>query len=358
MTSVLDLIEPINWQAFKDVPGRGNWLEMLQKQAKIPLEQADLAVITLLDSPKSALTFRQKLYSHKKGSANQRIIDLGEWPAKHREKLSELCAALLTKGIVPLVLAAQTTAACAHLAAHYQFQKALNVLMVLPTVEWDLGATYTSPTLLWLKEQHFSNIEHLSVLGYKEYESERAALSYLLRLGYDTLSIGRMRDLGAHLEPIVRTAQAAIFELDTIKIPSNKRAYQSIFGLNPEEAVRLAWYAGNSEQMQSMGLYGLQQTMTWQQAELCATMIWYFAEGFYHRQQASAENCLKYYVPVHEFGQNMLVFYKNKSAPVWWIELPQTLYRPAKLLPCSAHDYQEALKGEVPERWLRFLQKR
>ncbi|TAF33753.1 MAG: hypothetical protein EAZ57_08490 [Cytophagales bacterium] len=359
MTPIFDLIEPIDWQLYQDLHPKGNWYELLKANAEQPLSEMDMAIVTVLDTPESAFAFRKRLYACKKGSQNYRIKDLGEWPALHRHLLPHLCVELLKNKVIPLVVGAQTTAACAHLAAHFHLKEQISSLLVLPTVENTTGAVHHSSALSWLFEQKFNGLEHLTIMGYKEYASDQPALQRLHKLGFDMLSLGRMRDLRENIEPLIRTAQVTVFELSTIRFSNSAHPdRQSIFGLDAEESVRIAWYAGASAEMQSFGIYGLENPLQPEQAELCSVMLWYFAEGYAHRQTFQKENSLKYYVPIHDFGQETLVFYKLKNAPIWWIELPPTLFNAVKILPCAASDYANALQGEIPERWLRFLQKR
>jgi hypothetical protein len=102
-----------------------------------------------------------------------------------------------------------------------------------------------------------------------------------------------------------------------------------------------------------------------QTAHLLAQMIWYFIDGFYHRQydhpSAGAENYIRYTVQVTDFDDG-IVFYKSKPTERWWMEIKcsdniREKYRRHYIVPCSATDYQTALADEIPDRWWQAYQK-
>ena len=93
-----------------------------------------------------------------------------------------------------------------------------------------------------------------------------------------------------------------------------------------------------------------------------ATMIWYFIEGFYHRKNEggfSSNDYVKYVVDMPGDHPASIRFYKSKLSEKWWLEVPtgkdKTVYGRNCLVPCSYADYQEANKGEVPERFVNTL---
>src|SRR5690606_22156206 len=99
------------------------------------------------------------------------------------------------------------------------------------------------------------------------------------------------------------------------------------FGLSSEEACRIAWYAGLSEKVTSFGIheYYPEHDQRYQTANLVATMVWYFVEGYYHRfkyESYESESFIKYNVSVNEVDH--LVFYKHKYTEKWWLEVPKT----------------------------------
>jgi formiminoglutamase len=55
----------------------------------------------------------------------------------------------------------------------------------------------------------------------------------------------------------------------------------------------------------------------------------------------------------------ILIFYKSKASEKWWLEVPypngRDRYARNSIVPCSYSDYQTAVKGEVPERYINMI---
>ena len=98
-------------------------------------------------------------------------------------------------------------------------------------------------------------------------------------------------------------------------------------------------------------------------ASVVATMIWYFIEGYYHRkneQNFKSNDFMKYSVSM-PVEPAVLTFYKSKVSEKWWLEVPypngKERYSRNSIVPCSYNDYQTAVKGEVPDRYITMLAK-
>ena len=57
-----------------------------------------------------------------------------------------------------------------------------------------------------------------------------------------------------------------------------------------------------------------------------------------------------------------LVFYKNIFNSRWWMNVPindhsKGKYKKHRIVPCAYEDYQQAMKGEIPETWWQTYQK-
>jgi formiminoglutamase len=57
----------------------------------------------------------------------------------------------------------------------------------------------------------------------------------------------------------------------------------------------------------------------------------------------------------------VITFYKSKLSEKWWMEVPyqngRERYSRNRIVPCSYNDYQVAIRGEVPERYISALAK-
>ena len=91
-------------------------------------------------------------------------------------------------------------------------------------------------------------------------------------------------------------------------------------------------------------------------------MIWYFVEGFYHRQHEGdfrSNDYLRYVVDMPGNEPANIVFYKSKLSDKWWLEIPAANGKRAfgrnSLVPCSYNDFKTASNGEVPDRYVNAM---
>ena len=89
-----------------------------------------------------------------------------------------------------------------------------------------------------------------------------------------------------------------------------------------------------------------------------------FYEGFAFRIKElpviNDENYTKYIVPIDDI---QIEFFKSTQTERWWMKPGGDKYSspqnhvPSGLVPCLPQDYEEAIRGIVPERWWRTYRK-
>jgi formiminoglutamase len=325
----------------------------------------DLALIGADSEPGSADLVRRELYQLTRSRDNYRLADLGNLrPAADREqtagRLREVCAYLLDQGVLPVVLTDDPSLLLAQYLAHEH----LGQPVALAVVDSRADLTETQPLGKILAHQP-NYLFGLSLLGHQQYLVAPEHLALLQKLNADLLSVGKMRDHFRETEPVLRGADLVGFHLGAVRradAPANRARHP--FGLTGEEICQLAWYAGHAERLRSVGFYGYQADADpfGHTAALLATMVWYLVEGFYHRsplQPFTEDFYIKLHVPV--MGDS-LVFYKHRHHDKWWLEVP--LSGPAAQafgavlhVPCSQLDYEQAVAGSLPDRWVRAVER-
>jgi hypothetical protein len=82
-------------------------------------------------------------------------------------------------------------------------------------------------------------------------------------------------------------------------------------------------------------------------------MIWYFIDGVLVAKTESTlndtEQFIEYTISIPE---NRAVFLKSKKTNRWWIQLPNGQY-----IPCTYNDYLTACSNQIPERWMREVER-
>jgi formiminoglutamase len=193
------------------------------------------------------------------------------------------------------------------------------------------------------------------------------SVAVLEKLYFEAFRIGQLRTSLQDIEPVVRNADMLSFDVTAIRssdAPGNFNAQP--FGLTGEEACQICWYAGLNEKLSSIGFYEYNPSIDdshRKTASVIATMIWYFIDGYYNRKNETnfkSNDFLKYTVSM-PVEPETISFYKSKLSEKWWMEVPymngQERYSRNSIVPCSYSDYQTAIKGEVPERYISTLAK-
>jgi formiminoglutamase len=165
------------------------------------------------------------------------------------------------------------------------------------------------------------------------------------------------------MEPVIRQADMMSFDLSAVKsadLPATDKAQP--FGLTGEEACQLCWYAGINDKLSAVGFYEFNPQLDDQSgksASVFAVMIWYFIEGYYNRKGTTdfrSNDYAKYVVTIPEDEDQTIVFYKSLVSEKWWLEIPNKdnnkTYKRNYIVPCSYSDYEQAMAGEIPERWV------
>jgi formiminoglutamase len=342
------------------------------------IKKADIALIGLEESRGSSFNkeadqgadvIREKLYRLKKGTPSYKIVDLGNLRNGHSMeetvlRLREVCQFLMDNEVFPLLFGGTHDLDIGLFQAYEGMEKLVSVLNVDAFI--DLGFDEK-------KDQSHSHVNKIltfqpnylfnfSQVGYQSYLIDPESLAMMEKLYFDTYRVGKLRQNIVEMEPIIRDADMLSFDITAIKssdAPGNAMAQP--FGLTGEEACQICWYAGLNEKLSSAGFFEYNPTLDTQNnktASVIATMIWYFIEGFYHRKDHfsfKSNYYLKYVVSMPD-DPDALVFYKSKLSEKWWIEVPypkgKKVFDRNSIVPCSYGDYQKAMRGEVPERWI------
>lgn len=369
--------DPLDEHTFASHPESDSWQQYVHVHMdRLPAwKKCDMAIIgvpeergthTNKGTCKAASAIRKKLYTLKKGSKHYKIADLGDLRrgitlSDTYLRLREVCETLLRNDVIPVVLGGSHDLDYGQYLAHENLPMRVSLLNIDATLDMHESDQCS------LSERHIHEIlthepNYLFTfmhLAYQTYLTSAHDLAILEKLYFEAIRLGQIRERIQEIEPMIREATMMSFDMTAIKMadaPGNANAHA--FGLTGEEACQICWYAGLNEKMASVGFYEYnpdydQRSQT---AEVLATMIWYFVEGFYHRKKEvgfTDKTYTKYIVPI--LGQHAydLIFYKNNLNEKWWMEVPYPS-KPGKIsvVPCSYTDYQAALQGELPQRWI------
>lgn len=334
-------------------------------------KNADIAIIGIEENEGTSMNpsdvIRQKLYALKKGAGRYNIVDFGNLRkgidiSETKLRLQEVCQHLLEQDTLPVIVGGTHDFDYAQYQAYEDMDKLVSLLNVDAFLDMEEGPDERKNHIQKILLHDPNYLFNYSHIGYQSYLIDRKSIETLEKLYFEAYRVGHLRSNMEEMEPIIRNADMMSFDIAAIRsgdAPGTSTSQP--FGLTGEEACQICWYAGINEKLSSVGFYeyepdfdDLNQTT----ASVVATMVWYFIEGYYHRkneQHFKSNDYIKYVVSMPSDAVS-LNFYKSKLSEKWWMEVPypkgKEQYARNCIVPCSYQDYEEATKGEVPDRYI------
>lgn len=197
-------------------------------------------------------------------------------------------------------------------------------------------------------------IRHYNHIGFQSYYIHPHMLETMDKLRFDCYRLGKVKEDIEEMEPSFRSSNMLMFDIAALGAATFWDG-SSPNGFNGEEACTLMKYAGMSDQMQALGIYGYQITKDPQLnlAKQIAQMVWYYVDGVQYGRSEASLNENEMFVECHlEFAAIETTFLKSRKTGRWWMKMPD-----GKFVPCSANDFTAAGNNELPERWLRLQER-
>ena len=315
----------------------------------------------------AADNIRKQLYLLQRGAATYKIADLGNLrngptleDTLHR--IREVASYLMSRNILPIFIGSSHDMTLGQFGGYEPQEEPVNLLVLdaFFDVENDSASDRTHLRSLVAGENRKPfQITHFA---HQTYLMAEEALGFMSSLHFEAIRLGAIKENLKDMEPLIRDADLVSFDLSCLNQQFAPGAIGvKPFGLTGEESCQLCWYAGLNNKLTSIGFYGLDSDLDDDRsttAFVTATMIWYFIEGYYHRVgdlDFQSDNFLVYEVSMS--GEPTSIrFYKSKRSEKWWMEVPlsntNSVFLQNKMVPCNYADYESALEGEVPSRWL------
>src|SRR5690606_38496415 len=176
---------------------------------------------------------------------------------------------------------------------------------------------------------------------------------------FDVKRLGKLIDNMQEAEPELRFSDLVILNLEALQASDFKSStQQSPNGFSSREICSLSRYAGINNKVQSFGVYNFKAKNILVDNILLAEVLWYFIEG---KNQApmvldldERDDFETFYVQLPEQD---LIFYHDIDSQQWWMELSEAEATHKQIIPCSMKDYEDSLKGRIPDRWWKSFKK-
>lgn len=344
-------------------------------------EDMDIAIIGLreyrggtnsLGYAQAADEVRKQLYSLKKGTGRFKIVDLGnfrngpEWQDTIL-RLKEVCGYLLEKDILPILIGGTHDLDYGQYLGYESMEKLVTVMGIDNTFDFqesDLPSHTHLAKIFKHDPNYLFNYYHL---GHQSYLIHHKQADLMERMSFEAIRLGMVKENIKDMEPLVRDADMLSFDLSALQAHYAPGATDAkVYGLTGEEGCQLCWYAGLNDKLSSIGFYeydAVKDSADRKTAFVVATMIWYFIEGFYSRKgdiNFMTNDYMIYEVAIGGDPETIR-FYKSRLSEKWWMEVPNPdgggVFNRHRMIACNYADYETALKGEVPDRWLNYYKK-
>jgi formiminoglutamase len=315
---------------------------------------------------------RAQLYRLAKIPGKSKIIDLGNMKqgatfSDTMAGLTDILSLLLSENIFPVIIGGSSALVPAIDRAISHFISDYTLTAVDPRI--DFSNEKKEPDsfnyLNTIINNHKSTFFHYVNIGYQTYLNDQQVLNRFLKRKSDLLRIGDVRQAIHLTEPHFRDSDVAIFDISAVRQSDAPGTFlPSPNGFYGEEICLLSRYAGISDELKVFGLFDVNPEFDVrdQTSGLAAQIIWFFLEGFsqklYETPVLSITNSgrfIKYHVRVTDLDED-LIFVKSSLTDRWWIELPAEKDQ-YNYVACSHEDYLKANHNEVPDRWVRAMER-
>jgi hypothetical protein len=192
---------------------------------------------------------------------------------------------------------------------------------------------------------------HYNHIGFQSYFVHPRMLETMDKLRFDCFRVGTVREHLEEMEPVIRNCHLLSFDISAVAHAFAPANFVTPNGLSGEEACTLMQYAGMSNNMQSIGIYGYRpekdvENLT---AKQISQMLWYLMDGKSRGLREASISERDSFNEFHvTFSEVETLFLQSKKTGRWWMQLPDNQF-----VACSHRDYILASSNEIPERWLR-----
>jgi len=317
--------------------------------------------------PNLSNRFRKSWYALRNTSFVEGFVDLGDYilpdeiDEKHIDELGYALSEIIDTGVPVVIFCAEpgianqvVQRAHGYLKTDYKALEINNRVAGSDT----FGHTQSDDWLTKALQNDKSYLRQYGLLGYQAFYMGDHQLDYLHKLGFESERLGALKKSLIEAEPAIRATNYLHFNHEAIQASFTGNAHQYPNGFTGEEACALMRYGGASQGLKVAIIESPELGQHDVSAELYAQMLWYFCEGVNLRYEENPlqedGNFTKYITSLDKPADN-IIFYKSQRTDRWWMYLPfdgDAYQDEQRLVPCSYADYERAVAGEIPNRWL------
>ncbi len=270
--------------------------------------------------------------------------------------LKTVVCELIEQGKRVVILGGSHDVTLAQYAAYTHLEQIIEATCVDARIDLNMDSVLPADNFLMELLTGVPNfIRHYNHLGFQSYFVHPQMLEVIDSLRFDCFRVGKIKENLEEMEPPIRNSNLFSFDIASIQhahAPANRLTPNGFTG---EEACTLMQYAGMSQNMSSIGIYGYNPDLDTHNltAKQISHLLWYIMDGIYlGKKESRFEDRDNFFEFTMAFAEVETVFLQSKKTGRWWMQINGD-----KFIACSKQDYLIASNNDMPERWLRAMER-
>lgn len=374
INTIIDFLEPINRYELSNDMGYkdtqlGRHIEVYEEGLFPDISQADMVLVGCgemrgeggVNNTEAPNAIRSAYYALFHWHQTVKVADVGN--VKMGASIQDSYAAvktvvkeLIEQGKRVVIIGGSHDVTLAQYDAYASMEKIIEATCVDARIDLDMDSVIPSDNFLMEMLTGTPNfVRHYNHIGFQSYFVHPQMLEVIDKLRFDCFRVGKVKEHIDEMEPPIRNSHLLSFDIAAIQhahAPANRITPN---GFSGEEACTLMQYAGMSPNISSIGIYGYNTSLDTHNmtAIQISHLLWYIMDGIYKgKQEASIDDRSNFYEYNLAFAEIETVFLQSKRTGRWWMQLNND-----KFVACSKLDYLIASNNDMPERWLREMER-
>jgi formiminoglutamase len=374
MYAIADYLEPINkYEISNDEGYRETQLgcHIALNEGEIPdIETADMVIVGCSDNRGVGL---KSSYSSAPDLIRKHFYGLYHW---HKDvivadvgnvvsgativdtyaALKSVVTELLSKNKKVIILGGGHDLSIGQYKAYTQLDKTIEMSCIDARIDLNMESVVPNDNFLMeilTSEPNF--IKQYNHIGFQSYFVHPNMLETIDKLRFDCYRVGKVKENMDDMEPVIRNSNMVSFDIAAIQHAHAPANLLTPNGFTGEEACMLMQYSGMSHNVNSIGIYGYQPENDMHEltAKQISHMLWYIMDGIYKgKNEANIAEKELFNEFTIAFSDIKSTFLQSKKTGRWWMQLPD-----GKYIACTEFDYITAASNDIPERWMRAVER-
>ena len=270
--------------------------------------------------------------------------------------LKTVTSELIEHGKRVIILGGSHDVTLAQYGAYASVQKIIEATCIDARIDLNMDSVLPADNFLMEMLTGVPNyIKHYNHIGFQSYFVHPQMLETIDKLRFDCYRVGKVKESLEEMEPAIRNSNLLSFDIAAIQNAHAPANHLTPNGFTGEEACTLMQYAGMSNNINTIGIYGYDAALDNHDltAKQISHLLWYVMDGLHKsKQESDLADRNNFYEYTMAFAEVETIFLQSKKTGRWWMQLPDE-----KFVACSKLDYIIASNNDMPERWLRAVER-